>query len=117
MKKLASASLFLLIVLAFMPACKSGAANVLDPGKMLQPGQTLFSEGVSGGTPRAMPHAIAAFEKCTSCHYLGTKGAIHIVNEAHSCDECHVMSPMLPWDHGTHVDTTCVICHTEVKPQ
>jgi hypothetical protein len=101
--------LFSLLVLFTAVACQAKSASPFTLG----PGQTLFSGGATGGKGPVMTHPRNGFEKCTSCHYPGTTGALHLVPKVHSCDECHVMQPMLSFSHGVPDNNACVICHTE----
>jgi hypothetical protein len=81
----------------------------------LLPGQTIFSEGITGLNPPTMKHPGYQWENCSSCHYVGASGALHLVEADHSCRECHWMNPRLPWFHPLPDNESCMICHLEVE--
>lgn len=81
----------------------------------LLPGQTIFSEGITGLNPPTMKHPGYQWENCSSCHYVGSIGALHLVEADHSCRECHWMNPRLPWFHPLPDNESCMICHLEVE--
>jgi hypothetical protein len=81
----------------------------------LLPGQTIFSEGITGLNPPLMKHPGYQWENCSSCHYVGASEALHLVEADHSCRECHWMNPRLPWFHPLPDNESCMICHLEAE--
>ncbi len=79
----------------------------------LLPGQTVYSDGITGKNPRLMTHAEYQFEDCSTCHYIGATGALHLVERDHCCRECHWKDPRLPWAHQLEDNYSCTICHQE----
>ena len=66
-----------------------------------------------GGTPRLMPHPVAGFEDCVSCHDLRGSGADYRINYLHECQQCHATSPRLPFAHDLVQNVSCPLCHIQ----
>jgi hypothetical protein len=98
-----------------IPNVTTKTTATTSSGHALLPGQSIFSAGITGLNPPLMAHPGYLFENCSSCHYPGATGALHLVEADHSCAECHWMNPRLPWFHPLADDYSCMICHLEVK--
>jgi hypothetical protein len=63
------------------------------------------------GVPPLLPHPVAQFEDCVSCHFFPATGTRTIVDQNHACDLCH--TKMEGWSHGLPIGTACQMCHFE----